>query len=160
MGDRKTPFMILYHYNFGYPLLSEKAELFISSRQVTARDEEAEKGIKEWGTITKPQACFQEQCYYHSFGTCARIGIFNKEFQIGFMMQYNPETLPCFTQWKMMGVRDYVMGLEPGNCNPQGRAAMREAGELEFLLPGETREMKVRFDFFDQYELWNAEKRM
>jgi len=30
----------------------------------------------------------------------------------------------------MMGVRDYVLGLECGNCYPDGRAAMREKDML------------------------------
>lgn len=157
-GDRDTPLMILYHFNVGYPLLSEKADLFIGSKQTVPRDSEAEKGINEWQHITRPQARFSEQCFYHSFEGCAKAGIFNREINIGFMMQYDAEVLPKFTQWKMMGIRDYVMGLEPGNCNPQGRAAMREKGTLEFLKPKEKREYRISFDFFDDYEKWNRYK--
>ena len=42
-----------------------------------------------------------------------------------------------------MGVRDYVLGLECGNCYPDGRAAMRESGMLKFLSPGEKKTYKV-----------------
>lgn len=157
-GDRDTPLMLLYHFNFGYPLLSENAELFIGSEQVTARDEEAENGIGEWEQIIKPQARYQEQCFYHSFGECARAGIFNKEINIGFMMHYDTENLPQFTQWKMMGIRDYVMGLEPSNCNPEGRAAMREKGTLEYLPTKAKKEYCIKFDFFDNYDEWQMAK--
>ena len=46
----------------------------------------------------------------------------------------------------MMGVRDYVLGLECGNCYPDGRDVMRRNGMLKFLEPGEsvTYEVKVR----------------
>ncbi len=43
----------------------------------------------------------------------------------------------------MMGVKDYVMGLEPGNCTPDGRNVMRENGTLKFLAPGETKTYSV-----------------
>ena len=58
-------------------------------------------------------------------------------------IRFDPKQLPFFTQWKMMGVRDYVLGLEPGNCHPDGRAKMRADGLLDFLQPGESREFSV-----------------
>ena len=62
-------------------------------------------------------------------------------------MTYDTSELKCFTEWKMMGKHDYVLGLEPGNCYPDGRDAMREQGMLEFLKPGEEREFNVKFEF-------------
>lgn len=43
----------------------------------------------------------------------------------------------------MMGVRDYVLGLECGNCYPDGRKVMRESGMLKLLEPGEKKEYRV-----------------
>ena len=37
----------------------------------------------------------------------------------------------------MMGIRDYVLGLECGNCYPDGRDVMRRTGMLKYLAPGE-----------------------
>ncbi len=58
-------------------------------------------------------------------------------------MQYDSQDLDCFTQWKMMGVRDYVLGLEPGNCYPDGRADMRQKGILKTLQPGKSKEYRI-----------------
>jgi hypothetical protein len=46
----------------------------------------------------------------------------------------------------MMGVRDYVLGLECGNCTPDGRDIMRKTGRLKFLHPGETKMETIRVD--------------
>ena len=43
----------------------------------------------------------------------------------------------------MMGVRDYVLGLECGNCYPDGRDVMRKTGMLKFLEPGEKIDYQV-----------------
>lgn len=43
----------------------------------------------------------------------------------------------------MMGVRDYVLGLECGNCYPDGRDVMRRTGMLKFLKPGEKKRYRV-----------------
>lgn len=54
-----------------------------------------------------------------------------------------------FVEWKMMGVRDYVLGLECGNCYPDGRDVMRERGMLKFLDPGETKTYRVEIRMLD-----------
>ena len=46
----------------------------------------------------------------------------------------------------MMGVRDYVLGLECGNCYPDGRDVMRRTGMLKFLKPGEEKHYRVRVE--------------
>ena len=46
-----------------------------------------------------------------------------------------------------MGEYEYVMGLEPGNCLPDGRNMMREKGILEFLAPGASKTHHLQFIF-------------
>jgi hypothetical protein len=43
-------------------------------------------------------------------------------------------------QWKQMGQGTYVMGMEPSNCKGDGRANVRERGELIYLEPGQRQE--------------------
>ena len=47
----------------------------------------------------------------------------------------------------MMGEYDYVLGLEPGNCLPDGRDVMREKGYLQFLNPGKCKAYHLIFEF-------------
>ena len=63
---------------------------------------------------------------------------------MGLTISFDAEELDGFVEWKMMGVRDYVLGLECGNCYPDGRKAMRENGMLKFLNPGESKEYCVK----------------
>ena len=55
-----------------------------------------------------------------------------------------------FTEWKMMGRRDYVLGLEPGNCHPDGRDVMRKEGTLKFLHPGEAITYEVTVTLYEK----------
>ena len=52
-------------------------------------------------------------------------------------IQFDAKELDGFVEWKMMGIKDYVLGLECGNCYPDGRKAIRESGMLKFLALGE-----------------------
>lgn len=50
----------------------------------------------------------------------------------------------------MMGIRDYVLGLECGNCNPDGRDVMREKGMLKFQESWEKKQCSAKIILFDK----------
>lgn len=148
-GDAVSPIMIMYHMNMGYPLLSEHAILNIPSKSVEARDEHACQDLATWNKVLEPTEGFVEQCYYHTFEAEGKAAISNPDIKKGLEITFDTKQLNCFTQWKMMGVRDYVMGLEPGNCNPDGRDVLRKENKLDFIKPGESKEYQVKIRFFE-----------
>ena len=102
------------------------------------RDARAAEGIDTWQEILPPTPGFLEQCYYHTFNKEGSATIFNPNIGKGLTICFDATVLEYMTEWKMMGCRDYVLGLEPGNCTPDGRAAMREQGKLQILQPGDS----------------------
>ena len=149
-GDVSSPYMLLYHCNMGYPLLSENSELSIPALSVTPRNNHAAKFVDTALVMEKPQTAFEECCYYHDVAVengIATVGIYNPDIDRGVLMSYEKESLPFFTEWKMMGKRDYVLGLEPGNCTPDGRDVMRKNGTLKFLAPDESATTNLTFKF-------------
>lgn len=151
-GDQPCPLMILYHMNVGYPLLSENARLYIPSEDVKGRNSHAEKNLRYWNQITKPQDGFEEQCYFHIFKKNGMASIYNPLIGQGLEIKFDAENLSYFTQWKMMGKRDYVLGLEPGNCHPDGRDQMRREGKLTVLEPDETMVYRVQVKMITEEE--------
>lgn len=143
-GDRQSPLMVLYHMNFGYPLLDEHALIRVNSTKVVARNARAAEGLNTWNRALAPTPGFEEQCYFHFFDGEARARVENQKLGIAAELSFDAGVLSQMTQWKMMGVRDYVMGLEPGTNDPDGRAAARAAGTLRTLAPGESAQMAVR----------------
>lgn len=53
--------------NMGYPLLDEDSVITIPSAEVLPRDDHAAEDIANWMHMEKPQAGYQERCYYHKF---------------------------------------------------------------------------------------------
>ncbi len=151
-GDTESPVMVLYHMNMGYPLLSEKAKVYIPSCRVMARNERAKEGIETWRQMLPPTPGFEEQCYFHKFEGKGVAGIYNPDIGQGLVITFDADSLQYFTEWKMMGVRDYVLGLEPGNCHPDGRNKMREDGKLTVLEPGENVTYQVKTTIVDEVE--------
>lgn len=149
-GDASAPVMLLYHMNVGYPLLSEKAVVDIPSTAVVPRDDHAAKDLDTWRKMLPPTPGFQEQCYFHTFAEAGKASIYNPDINKGLTISFDKDVLDHFTQWKMMGYRDYVLGLEPSNCALAGRAALRKSGELKFLQPGEKQTYVVKVELTEK----------
>lgn len=149
-GDTESPLMLMYHMNMGYPLLSESSIVEIPSVSVKPRNSHAAKGLDSWHKMLPPTPGFEEQCFFHSFEKEGTASIYSPDINKGLTITFDAEKLDQFTEWKMMGHRDYVLGLEPGNCNPAGRDVMRKEGILKFLHPGETITYEVTVNLYER----------
>ena len=148
-GDTTRPFEILYHMNMGYPLLDEDSVIDIPSVSVAPRDDHAAEDIENWMHMIKPRAGYVERCYYHKFENQGKASIFQPKLGQGLEISFDAKELDGFVEWKMMGVRDYVLGLECGNCYPDGRDVMRKTGMLKSLEPGEQKTYVVKVKMLD-----------
>jgi hypothetical protein len=151
LGHRRTPHMVLYHCNIGYPVLHEGARMLAPSTRVTPRDADAAAGLERWRRMEQPTPDFKAQVFFHEMKpdadgavTAALVGRDDSDAGLkGVTVRYYPAELPCFTQWKMMDQGTYVLGLEPGNARVQGRDVERSEGRLQYLEPGEERRYRL-----------------
>jgi hypothetical protein len=150
-GFSPTPLMILYHFNFGYPLLTEQTRINFPSQRIVARDEGTPlEGFDRWQT---PQPDYRERVYYHQeLGSDeATVTIRNPAFPVlgdqsvplKVELTWLTSQLPRLVQWKMPGEGLHVLGIEPANCHVEGRAAERARGTLETLGAGESRSFQL-----------------
>lgn len=150
IGTKDAPLEVLYHCNIGYPILSENSIIDIPSTKVEARNEHSQNHIDECLKVEKPQKGFEEMCYYHTMPQNPVASIFSPDVNKGLKISYNTDELKFFTQWKMLGEYEYVIGLEPGNCTPDGRDIMREKGALEILKPNDSKVHNIKFEFTEE----------
>ena len=77
----------------------------------------------------------------------ASIELSNPVLGIGLRLSYDTEALPHLFHWKAMGQGTYVVGVEPANCSGiGGRAAARQAGDLPYLAPAESRNYALEIE--------------
>ncbi len=150
IGAKEAPLQMLYHCNIGYPLLCEDTEVMIPAVEVTPRNDHAAMDMDNCLKMEKPQADYEERCYYHKMRGETKIRVFNKRLSKGLEMCYNADILGCFTEWKMMGVHDYVLGIEPGNTYPDGRDIIRAKGMLETIAPQKKKTHSITFRFTEE----------
>ena len=141
-GVRPSPLMMLYHMNMGFPLVSEDAVLDSRVLATTPRNADAAKGMADWASFQKPTAGYVEQCFYHDIDAdadgMARMTMRNPKTGLAIEIAYRKAELPFFTEWKMMGEQEYAVGLEPGNCHPEGQSAEAARGTLKTIAPDES----------------------
>lgn len=159
-GWKTVPLMLLYHLNFGWPLVSEDTEIVLAARCTEPRDGIALPGLPHWNRLEAPQPDYAEQCFFHDVtadeGGTASVLMINRARRLGVRIAYTQDTLPHLTEWKMMGQGEYVCGIEPANCRVFGRAAERAAGRLQTIAPGESRRFGVTLSVLDGDEAIGA----
>lgn len=141
-GFRPTPHMILYHCNFGFPVVSPDSELVLDETEVHARDARAEKGFGQQNRFERPMLDYPEQVFFHKprpdANGHARAAIVNRALNFGAFLDWQTDNLPFMGQWKLMQAGEYVCALEPANYWETPRAKLREQGRLKMLGAGES----------------------
>lgn len=160
LGNTTVPHMILYHCNFGWPLVDEGSDILW-------------KGLWKSGGRKGDNHIFNEQ---HNFrkgsapiaehdaggeavafidpdadqsGKC-ECGIYNEKLKIALALRFDKSQLPCLTNWQHWGTGEYVMGLEPGTNPPTGQAKARQENRLIYLQPGEARSYDIAFEMITE----------
>lgn len=140
-GFREEPFLILYHFNIGWPLLSEECDLIIPSSETLARDREAMRGLSKWNTIEEPIDGEPEYVFLHEMAADENgntfAAVYNRELEMGLQISFSKKALPYFMEWKSRASGDYALGLEPANASVYGKQYHLERGDHPSIGPQE-----------------------
>jgi len=134
---------LLYHCNYGCPILEEGARFVAPIKKIAPRDLIAAEEIERFDRYGPPQRGFVEQVYFMSLmadekgDTMAVLTNRNEDKAVS--LRYSVKELPCFTLWKnTSSIEDgYVTGLEPGTSFPNVKPFERKHGRVVVLKPGE-----------------------
>lgn len=161
-GVRETPLMILYHFNFGYPLLTPDSQIFATPVKVDPANTFAQESVGQWMMFETPKRNQAERVYFHEMqkdpdGWASVVLVRDRNLaDFGIRLSYDTSTLPQLVQWKMTGENHFVLGLEPANCRTLGRFAERQRGTLQTLEPGQKRKFQVRIEVLDSTQTVKA----
>lgn len=151
-----APHMLLYHVNFGWPLIDEGSQIIWSGKW-ESRDGDPENRIfnekndfKSCPPPLKAHAGFGEDVAFiqpepESDGLC-RAGIYNPDLGFALRMSFSKNQLPWLINWQHWGENEYVTALEPGTHPPIGQQQARKDGSLIMLKPGEKRQYELQFE--------------
>ena len=148
LSDRPAAMQMLYHVNFGPPLLGPGAEVVAPIAELAPRDGAAAADVPTWNRFDAPRAGRGEDVHFARLrpdaeGMAAAL-LVAPERRHGAVLSWRADTLPCFTLWKNQGglADGYVTGLEPGTNYPNPRSVEERHGRVVPLAPNQS----VRFD--------------
>lgn len=150
-SDYEREFQVIYHGNFGPPLLEEGSEFVGAVKQVTPFNANAAKDIATWTTYLAPTRDFGEQVFniipFADDRGMTTVMLHNKAANLGIRISYAVSELPYFTLWKNTDTlkEGYVTGLEPGTGFAYTRRIERRFGRVPKLAAGASRSFTLDY---------------
>jgi hypothetical protein len=146
-GFLPAPHMLLYHVNFGWPLLAAGSRLVAPIAGTSFAELGSARVSHE--EFPGPLPGFVDQVYEHELRAdpagMLRAAILNDRLELGVELEWPASELPCFLQWLHLREGEYVVALEPATHHIGGDRAAREDGSMIWLAPGESRSYHLTF---------------
>jgi len=159
VGNEPIPLMMLYHINFGWPLVDEGTEILWNGSWISREGEAAAKIFREGNNFRKcpalrpdhtgsgEEAAFISPITDHNgFCTC---GLYNSKIGLAVEVKFDKNQLPWLINWQHWGEREYVTALEPATNPPTGQASARRESSLMFLEPGACKKIDLTLTVLD-----------
>jgi hypothetical protein len=146
MSDAPQEMQLLYHTNFGTPLLGAGAQFVAPIKQVAPMNAASAAGdMAGWNHYSGPHAApyaaqvFNMQLYGDASGQTQAM-LKSPDGGSGVLMRFDTHGLPYMSLWKneVTAKAGYVTGLEPGTGFPNPRPVERAAGRVPKLQGGES----------------------
>ena len=158
-GHQTTPHMILYHTNFGFPLIGDETEFVAPIKKTRIINE---KNISESIKYSTPQSNFPDQLFYFDVAEkgngLTKYAVINRTLNerngLGISIEYSKHVLPNLLEWKKLDKAHYVVEIGPTNAMYPigGRKMEREQGTLKFLKAGEKVKYEIEFEILDTFK--------
>lgn len=156
-SSKETEMQMLYHCNFGKPLLEKGSQVKVPAIQVAPRDANAATHMRTYESYDAPTTGMSECVNYYqpipdeNGDTLAVLHTAEKDKACA--IRFCTKALPWFIVWKNTAdERDgYVTGLEPATGFPNFRSIEREHHRIVKLPAGATWNAKLTVQVENQY---------
>ena len=148
----KSELELLYHVNFGVPLLHPGAKVVLPAARIAPRDAMAVGNVAEWDTYGPETPGVPEAVFFCTLRADAegrtQTLLRNAAGTQGVSLKFNTRQLPCFALWKnrLAAADGYVTGLEPAVNFPNAKSFEKQQGRVIVLSPGESRTFEVTLE--------------
>ena len=143
---------LLYHVNFGTPLLNLGSKVVLPVAKVAPRDEVAVGNLAEWDTYGPETPGSAEAVFFFELASeydgRTQALLHNAAGDRGVSLKFNRNQFPCFTLWKNRQAEadGYVTGLEPAINFPNVKSFEKQQGRVAVLAPGESRQFEITIE--------------
>jgi galactose mutarotase-like enzyme len=143
---------LLYHTNFGLPLVSAGAKVVLPVAKMAPRDAVAVGNLDEWDVYGPETPGLTEVVFFFDLAAgedgFTQALLHNATGDHGVSLKFNKNQLPCFTLWKnrQAAADGYVTGLEPALNFSNVKSFEKKQGRVALLAPGESRTFELAIE--------------
>ncbi len=148
---KEQEFGVLYHANYGPPLMEKDARFIGPVKRVAPINATAAPDVSTYDLCRGPTPGVAEQVYclwlWADQNDRTKIMFRNARGDKAVVMAFSVKELPYFTIWKNpVALEDgYVTGLEPGTGFSRNRSVERRSGRVPILGPHQSRTFTLDF---------------
>ncbi len=150
-ADYPHDYQIIYHSNFGTPILEEGARFLAPAASVSPFNDYAKAGLNDWQTYAGPTKGFDEMVFnitpLADKDRQTLAAVVNKAGDKGASIQFDTRQLPVLTLWKNTDTlkQGYVTGIEPGTSYAYPVTIEREQKRVKQLEPGASTQFDLTY---------------
>jgi len=150
-ADYDNEYQIIYHSNFGTPILEKGAKFIAAASEISPFNDYAKAGLKDWQTYLGPTKGYDEMVFNfkpigNDKGETLAV-LHNAKANKGVAVGYNVQQLPVLTLWKNTDTKQqgYVTGIEPGTSYAYNTKYQRPLGLVPTIKAGETKHFDLTY---------------
>ena len=146
VGPISAPLNMLYHLNFGAPLVAPGSSVRIDSDRVLASGPHSQ--VPDWSSLPEPtreitEAIFEHQGISVDSQGFSRAKILSSVSNIGALIEWTAATLPRLHQWVFPTWGRWALGIEPATAPLFGPDRAAPNAGAPMLAPGESQSHTV-----------------
>ncbi|MBA0206302.1 aldose 1-epimerase family protein [Pectobacterium aroidearum] len=157
-ADYARDYQIIYHSNFGTPILEDGARFIAPVKEISPFNDHAKAGLTTWQTYKGPTKDFDEMVFnitpYTDGQGKTLAALVNKAGDKGVSIAFDTHQLPLLTLWKNTDTekQGYVTGIEPGTNYAYPVTIEREQGRVKKLQPGQSTTFELTYSLLSSAE--------
>lgn len=151
-GGANQEFQLLYHINFGPPLLEKGARFVAPIQTVVPINSRAAQDVENYDVYPEPTPGYIEKVYcltpYADSNGFSMAMLKNASGTRALSILYSTRELPYLTLWKSTNIPEegYVTGIEPATGFPYNRRIERKFGRVPVLYPKQSRKFTIEYE--------------
>ena len=162
-GNTIVPHMVLYHINFGWPIVDEGTQIIWEGTWESPTPDTDKKVFKAGNNFKvcpppmKSHSGTGEDVAFIDVtsdkdGNC-KCALYNEKLNLAVGVSFKKEQLPWLVNWQHWGEGEYVTALEPATHPPIGQKKAKQDGSIIYLAPGASKEYDLQIEILQNKEI-------
>ena len=154
-------YMVIYHANFGPPLLEQGSQFHGTIQKVVPFDKFSAEDVDNWNHYGKPKLKYPEKVYclypFKDPSGNANFIFHNNNVNKAVSFKFPLEQIPFLNLWKNEDSGLYVTGLEPSTGFPNNRSIERKYSRVPVLKPNGKQNLIIDYTIHNEAENIDSE---